>query len=156
MLGAGGDASEVDTANNMRRTRWVWAVPVWLALAALACSVQVTTAHFENVRLYREPDRASTAARAFDGDETIYCLADLKQAEGVSAVRADWVFLPQQTPGAPQVVATQKQDARDGLVTFAAPPPSGGWPPGSYRVELYVDDYRTATLDFVIRGRTTK
>jgi len=140
----------------MRQTRWAWAVPVLLVIAALACSVQVTTAHFENVRLYREPDRASTAARAFDGDETIYCLADLKQAEGVSAVRADWIFLPQQTPGALQVVASQAHDAKDGLVVFAAPPPEGGWLPGSYRVELYVDDYRTATLDFVIRGRTTK
>ncbi|GAB4409285.1 MAG: hypothetical protein Kow00106_02770 [Anaerolineae bacterium] len=141
-----------DRTRNMKQTRWAWIVPALLALAALACSVRVTTAHFENVRLYREPDRASTAARAFDSDETIYCLADLKEAKGVSAVRAEWVLLPQQTPAAPQVVATQQQDARDGLVVFAATPPPGGWPPGSYRVELYVDDYRTATLDFVIRG----
>lgn len=139
-----------------RKRQWAWAVPLWLALAVLACSVTVTTAHFENVRLYREPDRASTAARAFDSDETIYCLADLKEAKGVSAVRAEWVFLPQQTPGAPQVVATQRHNAEDGLVVFAAPPPEGGWMPGSYRVDLYVDDYRTATLDFVIRGQTTK
>ncbi len=136
---------------SMKRERWAWAVPLLLALAALACSVTVTTAHFENVRLYREPDRDSAAARTFDADETIYCLADLKEAKGVSAVRAEWVLLPQATPAVPQVIATQKQDAADGLVVFAAPPPEGGWPPGSYRVELYVDDYRTATLDFVIR-----
>lgn len=142
----------MDETSHMRQMRWAWAVPLLLALAALACSVRVTTAHFENVRLYREPDRDSTAARAFDRDETIYCLADLKEADGVLAVRAEWVLLPQQTPGAPQVIATQKQDARDGPVTFAATPPAGGWPPGSYRVDLYVDDYRTATLDFVIRG----
>ncbi|GIV81648.1 MAG: hypothetical protein KatS3mg051_1002 [Anaerolineae bacterium] len=156
MLGARGLTELTDRTRTMRQTRWAWIVPALLALAALACSVRVTTAHFENVRLYREPDRASTAARAFDSDETIYCLADLKKAEGASAVRADWILLPEQTPGALQVIASQAHEAEDGLVVFAATPPPGGWPPGSYRVELYVDDYRTATLDFVIRGRTTK
>ncbi len=137
---------------SMWQKRWVWAVPLLLTLAALACSVTVTTAHFENVRLYREPNRESAAARAFDRDETIYCLADLKKAEGASAVRADWILLPEQTPSAPQVIVSQSREAADGLVIFTATPPPDGWLPGSYRVELYVDDYRTAALDFVIRG----
>ncbi len=137
---------------SMWQKRWVWAVPLLLTLAALACSVTVTTAHFENVRLYREPNRESAAARAFDRDQTIYCLADLKKAEGASAVRADWILLPERTPGAPQVIVSQSREAADGLVIFTATPPPDGWPPGSYRVELYVDDYRTAALDFVIRG----
>lgn len=136
-----------------RRSAWrAWALAGVLLLAALACSVTVTTAHFENVRLYREADRESTAARTFSADETIFCLADLKDADGQVPVRAEWVRLPQEKTDPPRAtVVRQEFVASDGLVIFEAPPPEGGWMPGPYRVELYVDDHRTASLDFTIR-----
>ena len=136
-----------------RRSAWrVWALPAALLLAALACSVTTTTAHFENARLYREADRASTAARAFSADETIFCLADLKDADGQVPVRAEWVRLPKEQADPPRAtVVRQELAASDGLVIFEAPPPDGGWTPGPHRIELYVDDHRTASLDFTIR-----
>ncbi len=136
-----------------RGSAWrAWALPVVLLLAALACSVTVTTAHFENVRLYREADRESTAVRAFSADETIFCLADLKDADGQVPVRAEWVRLPKEKTDPPRAtVVRQELVTSDGLVTFEAPPPDGGWTPGPHRVELYVDDHRTASLDFTIR-----
>jgi len=137
-------------------SRWsawrAWALAGVLLLAALACSVTVTTAHFENVRLYRQADRESTAARTFSADETIFCLADLKDADGQVPVRAEWVRLPQEKTDPPRAtVVRQEFVASDGLVIFEAPPPDGSWVPGPYRVELYVDDHRTASLDFTIR-----
>ncbi len=136
-----------------RRSAWrAWALPVVLLLAALACSATVTTAHFENVRLYREADRESTAARTFSADETIFCLADLKDADGQVPVRAEWVRLRAEKTDPPNVmVVRQELAAGDGLVIFEAPPPDGSWVPGPHRVELYVDDHRTASLDFTIR-----
>ncbi len=136
-----------------RRSAWrAWALAGVLLLAALACSVTVTTAHFENVRLYREADRASTAARAFSAGETIFCLADLKDAEGQVPVRAEWVRLPKEQADPPRTTVVQQElVASDGLVIFEAPPPNGSWTPGPHRVELYVDNHRTATLDFTIR-----
>lgn len=137
-------------------SRWLawraWALPAVLLLAALACSVTITTARFENARLYREPDRQSMAMRAFSADETIFCLADLKEADGQVAVRADWVRLPaQEGDPPPETVVRLELMAEDGPVVFEAPPPEGGWTPGPHRVSLYVDDHRTASLDFVIR-----
>ena len=136
-----------------RRSAWrAWALPAVLLLAALACSVTVTTAHFENVRLYREADRASTAVRSFSADETIFCLADLKDADGQVVVRADWVRLPaQQDDPPPETVVRLEQKAENGQVIFKALPPESGWTPGPHRVSLYVDDHRTASLDFTIR-----
>jgi hypothetical protein len=137
-------------------SRWLawraWALPAVLLLAALACSVTITTAHFTNVRLYREPDREGMAMRSFSTDETIFCLADLKDADGRVAVRADWVRLPaQEGDPPPETVVRLELMAEDGLVVFEAPPPEGGWTPGPHRVSLYVDDHRTASLDFAIR-----
>ena len=137
-------------------SRWpawrAWALPAVLLLAALACSVTVTTAHFENVRLYREADRDSTAARAFSSAETIFCLADLKDAEGEAPVRAEWVRLPaDKGDPPPETVARQELRAGDGLVIFEAPPPEGGWQAGPHRVDLYVDGHRTSSLTFTIR-----
>ncbi|MBP8973477.1 MAG: hypothetical protein KBH93_06335 [Anaerolineae bacterium] len=136
-----------------RRSAWrAWALAGILLLTAWACSVTVATAHFENVRLYREADRESTAARAFSTDETIFCLADLKDAEGQVPVRAEWVRLSKEQTDPPRTTVVQQElVASDGLVIFEAPPPDGGWMPGPHRVELYVDNHRTATLDFTIR-----
>ncbi len=135
-----------------RRSAWrAWALAGVLLLAALACSVTVTTAHFENVRLYREADRESTAARTFSADETVFCLADLKDADGQVPVRAEWVRLPQEKTDPPRAtVVRQEFVASDGLVIFERRRPMGACARAVPRRAIR-DDHRTASLDFTIR-----
>ena len=48
-----------------------------LIAAALACSVEYSTAHFENAALFQDAN-GETRTRAFKRSDTFYCITNLK------------------------------------------------------------------------------
>ncbi len=114
-----------------------------LALAALACDLTFSTAHFENAKLYKEPD-SQTVARVFGPDEAIYCRAQLKNASSDSAIKAIWIAQPN------TIVLAEELTAGNGDIALEATPPDGGWAIGDYRLELYLNGDRVQTIEFQV------
>lgn len=122
--------------------------------AALACSVEVSTAHLENLRTYKAPSREDSATRTFARGETVYALVDLKDAAHPLTIEAVWVQVIEAPAGGKASVlelARETVEAQDGLLIFAQEPPAEGWPPGAYRLILYLDGLRELTTDFRVR-----
>jgi hypothetical protein len=134
------------------RVRLSAAVPVWrgllvlllLALAALACDVSTSTTHFENTKFYKSPE-GQTVTRVFKTDEAIYVRARLKNAPNDTALKAIWILQPD------TIMLVEELTVNSGEIALEAAPPSGGWPTGSYRLELYTNGDRVQTLDFQVK-----
>ena len=133
------------------RFRFSPAVPYWrgvmvlvmLVLAGLACDVTTSTAHFENAKLYKDPE-SQTVMRVFRPDETIYLRARLKNAPDNTPLKTIWILKPD------TIELVYELTAGNGAIAFEATPPDGGWPPGDYRVDLYVNGDRMQSLDFQV------
>ena len=126
-----------------------WLVVSLLLAAALACSVAFSTAHFENVKLYKTPDREGMVARTFAPDEAFICLTDFVDAPEPLAIEAVWSRLDE--AGQWVTVASEALEAATGPLTFIATPPADGWEAGTYRVELRIEGDGKAVVEFKVR-----
>ena len=135
--------------------RSIWAVlfvPMLLALAALACSVDVSTAHFENAKLFKTAVNENPT-RSFKSDETVFCITDLRDVEGELPVRIVWNWVEEAEGGEAVITPLGEKtfDLGNGQVSIALPPPEEGWPKGSYTVDLYLDGDKKETLEFSVK-----
>ncbi len=137
----------------MRPRFWyVWVVAGALLAASLACTIEFSTAHFANVKLYKEPDRETARARVYAPEDSFVCLADLKDAPDPVLVRGVWYrVFEDETGQRKEVVAEQEIMAANGPLTFVADPPADGWERGAYRLELLIDGDSKAAVDFNVR-----
>ncbi len=138
------------------RAKWAARlVALTLLGAAIACSVQVSTAHLEDAALYSDAEGA-TRDRSFTPQDRIYVIGTLKDAPENATIRAVWsrVTLDEQgkvVDSAP--VDQDEQTGGDPRVVFEMTPPDPaqrGWPRGDYRVELFINGERAQTLDFSV------
>jgi hypothetical protein len=136
----------------IRRWRWrAWTVLALLIAAALACSVEVTTSRFQTAGLYKDPD-GQTKTRTFAPQDTVYCLVQLKNAKDDRAtLRAVWLAAAQDQSPDSTIISDTEVQTGNGTVRFEAAPPEGGWLPGNYRVELYLNGDKRQTLDFKVK-----
>ena len=128
------------------------AVLFMLILAALACSVEYSTAHFENPTLYKDP-AGDERTRTYTPDETFYCITELVDADVGSQVRAVWVALPgedSETDTQTDVAETTLETG-NGPLTFEAAPPESGWATGPYRLDLYLDGETKTSVTFSVK-----
>ena len=134
----------------IRRWGWRgWTVLALLIVAALACSVEVTTTRFQTAGLYKDPD-GQDKTRTFAPQDTVYCLVQVRNAkDGQATVRAVWIAVQDQSPDS--TISDKEVQTGNGTVTFEAAPPEGGWPPGDYRVELYLNGDKRQTLEFKVK-----
>jgi hypothetical protein len=144
----------------LRRAAWPVLVSVLLVSAALACSIDISTAHLENARLYKTAAR-DDSTRSFAPDDTVFCIVDLKDVEDTLPVRAVWSQNrePGETGGEDSQNANpvstplgeKNLDQGSGQLIIEIPPPENGWPKGSYTVELYLDGDKKETLPFSVK-----
>ena len=136
--------------------RTLGVVLLMLVGGALACSVTVSTARFENAAVVTDP-QAESRARSFRPSDTVYVIADVADVDGEAAIRAIWSRLTLDEQSRVVEAAEVDRDeitSADGRVAFEMTPPDPeqqAWPPGTYRVELYLDGDRGTTIDFPIR-----
>jgi hypothetical protein len=135
----------------IRRWGWRgWLVTAALVAAALACSVEVSTTRFESAALFKDPGGV-TRTRNFAPQDTVYCLLQLKNAPDTTRVKAVWIAVAAQDQPPNSTISQRELQTGSAALMFEAAPPDGGWPPGDYRVELYLNGDRRQTLDFKIK-----
>jgi hypothetical protein len=134
--------------------RWpVWIAAALLIAAALACSVQYSTAHFENAALFRDAN-GEIRTRSFKPGETFYCIVDLKDTGATPLpVRMEMVQIVMHEDGTQGEIAVTSEgyDSHSARLTFKLTPPAEGWAKGDYQVRLYLDGEKKVTLDFKIK-----
>jgi hypothetical protein len=124
-----------------------------LVLAVLACSIDISTAHFENAKLYKSPD-AESSTRSFGPQDTIFCIVDLKDVEGTLPVRVVWNQVEESAEDG-AIITTQlgydEFESPNALLVVELPPPEEGWSKGNYTVDLVLDGDKKETLNFTVK-----
>jgi hypothetical protein len=94
-------------------------------------------------RSLNSDDSVGTFTTTFKPNETIY-VSLINDVPGKGTVSVRWVY-------AGHTVREEKKDVsytREGATEFHMQSPSGGFPPGEYRVELQVDGQPIGARDF--------
>ena len=126
-----------------------WLVAILMVASVLACSIEISTAHFDEPLVAKDP-QGEERARAYTPGETFYCVVTLKNAPDDTRAKAIWraVEVAGQEPDI--IIGETEVTSGNGTITFEAAPPEGGWPRGNYQVELYLNGNKTDTIPFQV------
>ena len=120
-------------------------VVVACVAAASACGpsepIKVTTIQLG--RSLNSDDSVNQHTTTFKPNDTVYVSA-INEAAGAGTIAVRWVF-------AGQTVTQESKEVsfnREGATQFRMPPPSAGFPPGDYRVEVEVNGQRAGVREF--------
>ena len=132
-----------------------WILFMLLILFLAACGgdggeISFSTANIQNARLAKDADGASVTTK-FGQEDTIFVLADLNNAPDDTIVKA--VFLVVNAEGQSPNTKIEEADLTtgSGTLTFNLSP-TGLWPNGDYKVELYMNDKLDQTLTYTVEG----
>ncbi|GAB4449272.1 MAG: hypothetical protein OHK0041_10320 [Anaerolineales bacterium] len=123
-----------------------------LIASSLACSFGDPT--LDNVRTAKDQEGSQTAS-VFSTSDTVYVVSDLSNGKQGNVVTSKWYAV-----NVEGIEANLKFDEADitiedatfnGNVYFYYPPPEGGWPLGSYKVEIYFNDSLVSTVEFSVQ-----
>lgn len=128
---------------------------VLLALFLTGCEFSASTANIQEAVLAR--DEAGTAVTtAFDPTDTVYSLVELANAPDSTKLKAVWtaVDVGDAAP-ANQLIDETELEAGSGTHQFSLTP-DVAFPPGSYKVDIYLDDALDRTLTFTVNGEVAQ
>ena len=135
-------------------------LPVVLAVFALIVSSLACSAlgggepTLSNTRTAFDEDGANTST-VFGAFDTVYVVNDLANGVKGNVVSSDWYA--ENADGVDpnflidSVEYTVVDDTFDGTVHFFFEAPDGGWPVGTYRVEVFFNGAPSATVSFTIQ-----
>jgi hypothetical protein len=115
-----------------------------LVLSACAPGNPLTVSNVQIGRSINSDDSVGTFASRFAPEERVY-VAVLTDGPGTSTITARWTWNGQQISEESKEVSYREPAATAFNIQRA-----GGFPPGSYRVEILVDGASAATRDFVV------
>jgi hypothetical protein len=134
-------------------------LPVFLAVLALvasslACALGGGDPALSNTRTALDQDGAN-ATSTFGASDTIYVVNDLANGVKGNVVSSNWYA--ENVDGVDpnflidSVEYTVTDETYNGTVYFYFEPPDGGWPTGTYRVEVFFNGNPSATVTFTVQ-----
>jgi len=130
---------------------------IFLALAALMLS-NLACAFGEpslgNVRTSKDQDGKQTSS-IFGLNDTVYVVGDLSNGAKGNVVTSNW-FAVNATGLDPNfkldsAEVSVDQDNFNGIIYFYFPPPTDGWPTGTYKVEVLFNSVLVTTVNFTVQ-----
>jgi hypothetical protein len=123
-----------------------------LVASSLACSFGDPT--LDNVRTAKDQD-GNQPSSVFSASDTIYVVTDLSNGVVGNVVNSKWYAVNVEGLEAnlmfDEADINIEEDGFNGTVYFYYPPPDdGGWPVGSYRVEVYFNNVLVDTVEFTV------
>lgn len=123
-----------------------------LVASSLACSFGDPT--LDNVRTAKDQD-GNQPSSVFSAGDTIYVVTDLSNGAAGNVVNSKWYAVNVEGIEAnlmfDEADINIEEDGFNGTVYFYYPPPEdGGWPAGSYRVEVYFNSVLVDTVEFTV------
>ncbi len=132
-------------------------ISIFLAVAALiasslACALGEPT--LSNVRVARDQD-GTQLSTTFGATDTIYVVSDLANGKAGNVVTSRWsvVSVDGYDPGfvIDEVDLTLDEDQLSYTVYFYFEPPEGGWPAGTFQVEVFFNGTPASTVQFTVQ-----
>lgn len=134
-------------------------LPILLAIlalvaASLACNALSSEPKLSNVRTATDSDGANPTA-VFSPLDTIYVVSDISNGAKGNVVSSSWYAASVEGVDPnfliDTVEYTVEEDGFTGNVHFYFEPPDGGWPTGTYRVEVSFNGAPTSTVEFTVQ-----
>ena len=123
-----------------------------LVFSSLACQALSGELSLENLRMSHDSDGTQVTSTFSDGD-IFYAVADLKNAPKGTSVRAVWVAVDAADTEPGLEFQEQTYDVTDdsfsGTIYFQLSN-DGVWPTGGYRVDMYVNDTLSQSVEFSV------
>jgi hypothetical protein len=135
--------------NMKRNTLSMLIVGIVLVLATLACNFSASTANIKEVVMAKD-EAGTQVTTEFSPTDTFYCLVTLANAPSDTKIKAAWTAV--KVEGAAENTALDQSELTmgDGTATFNMKN-NGPWPVGSYKVDLYLNDKLTKTVEFSVK-----
>lgn len=134
----------------MKKTRiQILVASLVLLLVALACEFSASTAKIQEV--WMSTDKAGEQrTTTFAPDAVFYAQVDLRNAPDDTKLKAVWTAVDVEGADPNQVLAQTEFTSGSGTVTFNLTNDQL-WPPGKYRVEIYLNEKLDKTVDFEVQ-----
>ena len=126
---------------------------VALVFAVMACAGVETTPTVSNIRMTTD-DTGETPTSTYAPGDDFFVFADLSGIEVGSLIQSKWYTVDVQDlePNLEINTSDYTYEANIAYVYFQLSTSEGGdWPPGSYRVELYLDGTKVGEQGFAVR-----
>ena len=136
----------------MKTNKFIYVVAlVAVGLSLVACSVSASTANFADAFMAKDSD-GNERTTTYGQSDIFYAIVDLANAPSDTAVRAEWfaVDVEGADPNTPLNQFTITSGSA--RITFNAANAEGLlWPPGTFRVDLYLNDDLKTSLEFQVQ-----
>ena len=125
------------------------------ALLLVACEFSASTANIESATLARD-EAGTQPTTTFEPNETFYLIVELANAPDDTTVKTVW-YAVDVGSAAPANTLIDEASLTSGsaVLTFNLSP-DGQWAPGTYKVELYLNDELNQTLDIRVNGEVAQ
>ena len=120
-----------------------------LLLASLACEVSASTANIADA--WMSADEAGDQHVTFYSQEAIfYAQVDLQNAPDDTVLKAVWIAVDAQDTEPNLVITETEFTTGSGVVNFNLTN-DNLWPTGKYKVDIYMNDTLSKTLEFEVQ-----
>jgi hypothetical protein len=122
-----------------------------IALTALACGFNLTTANFADAFMAKDA-AGNERTTVYAQSDIFYAIVDLANAPDDTVVRADWFAVNVEGEQPNTEIDSATVTSGDSPLTFNLTNAADTlWPIGQYRVDLYLNDKLETTLEFEVR-----
>ena len=123
-----------------------------LVVSTLACALGEPA--LSNVRVAKDQDGTQVSS-VFGPADTIYAVSDLSNGVAGNVVTSKWTVVSVEgyDPGfvIDEVDLTLDEDQLSYTVYFYFEPPEGGWPVGTYQVDVLFNGTSVSTVQFTVQ-----
>ena len=120
-----------------------------LILSTLACEFSASTAKISDAWMSTDEDGAERVT-AFAQDAVFYAQVDLQNAPDDTSLKAVWTAVEAQDTEPNFMINETEFVTGDGLIYFTLSN-DNLWPTGKYKVDIYLNDQLTNTLEFEVQ-----
>jgi hypothetical protein len=132
---------------------------VLFIIPALACGFSVSTATITNAVMAKEVqgdnfDPVGVTDTYPSDQPEFHAVVTVSNAPDDTVVKAVWVAVDVGSAAEPNTTVDETEVTVEGSrnVDFTLTPAGGAWPPGSYKVDIYLNDKLDRTLNFTVTG----
>jgi len=136
----------------MKRIAPILLAVLALVFSSLACEALSTEMSLENLRMAFDED-GNQVTSTFSSTDVFYAVADLKNAPQGTVVMAKWIAVDVENTDPELEFQEQTIDITEemfsGTIYFQLSN-DDGWPSGTYRVDIYLNDALAQSLEFTV------
>lgn len=132
-----------------RRRLQIGFVLAMVMVSMVACGFSVSTANIKDARMALDYD-GNNPSTLFTGEDTFYCVAELANAPDDTKVKAAWTVVQAEGVDPDTFIDETELVTGSGTLHFELSN-QNLWPPGTYKVDLYLNDKLDQTLEFEVQ-----